>query len=113
MADVAGKSMNSMVIMLMIRAMLRLIINTTQTAGTILSWTNRGIASEYSVDHFASVSLLIYDSIAKKVQFATGGTNSLYHYNAKMGSFENILIIRNQLCRKDNRLSDIEMKVHR
>lgn len=112
MADVAGKSMNSMVIMLMIRAMLRLIINTTQTAGTILSWTNRGIASEYSVDHFASVSLLIYDSIAKKVQFATGGTNSLYHYNAKMGSFENITKSFEPVgVEKTTVYSDIEMKV--
>ena len=37
MADVTGKSLNSMSIMLQLRAMLRLIINTTQSAGTIYS----------------------------------------------------------------------------
>lgn len=90
LADVAGKSINSLVIMLMIRAMLRLIINTTQSAGTILSWTNRGIATETSVDHFASCSLLIYDSISKKVQFSSGGTNRILRYSVDTGLVENI-----------------------
>ncbi|MBS7309860.1 MAG: SpoIIE family protein phosphatase [Treponema sp.] len=81
MADVTGKSLNSMNVMLQLRAMLRLIINTTQTAGTILSWANRGIASENNtIDHFASVALMIYDSINNKVQYASGGTNPIFLY---------------------------------
>ncbi|MCR5387014.1 MAG: SpoIIE family protein phosphatase [Treponema sp.] len=83
MADVTGKSLNSMGIMLQLRAMLRLIINTTQSAGTILTWANRGISSENNtVDHFASVALLIYDSINKKIQFSSGGTNPIFIFGA-------------------------------
>ncbi len=90
MADVTGKNMNSLVVMLMIRAMLRLIINTTQTAGTILSWANKGIAFENSIDHFASVSLLLYDSVNKKIQYSSGGTNPIFLYKESDKSFTKI-----------------------
>lgn len=91
MADVAGKSLNAMSVMLELRAMLRLIINTTQTAGTILTWANRGIASENStLDHFASVALLIYDSINNKIQYASGGTNPIFFYSADTDSIKEI-----------------------
>lgn len=90
MADVTGKSLNSMNVMLQLRAMLRLIINTTQSAGTILSWANRGIAAEgNTVDHFASVALLIYDSTNNKIQYSTGGTNPVFVYNSN-GEFKEI-----------------------
>ena len=58
LADVAGKGMTSLLIMVMLRAMLRLTVNTTQSAATILSWANRGISSETSIDHFASVATI-------------------------------------------------------
>lgn len=91
MADVTGKSLNSMSIMLQLRAMLRLIINTTQSAGTILSWANRGISSENNtVDHFASVALLIYDSVNSKIQFASGGTNPIFIYSSQTDTFKEI-----------------------
>ncbi len=81
--DVAGKGMNSLLVMTMIRAMLRLIVNTTQSAGTILTWANKGICSENSgLDHFASVSLINYDETKKKIQFASSGTNQVHHFNA-------------------------------
>lgn len=83
MADIAGKSMNSLIVMIMLRAMLKLIVNTTQTAGTILSWANRGIASEDTVDHFASVALLIYDSVNNTIQYASGGTTPIFLYSAE------------------------------
>lgn len=91
MADVTGKSLNSMSIMLQLRAMLRLIVNTTQSAGTILSWANKGISSENNtVDHFASVALLIYDSINGKIQYSTGGTNPIFVYCKEDNSFKEI-----------------------
>lgn len=91
MTDVTGKSLNSMSIMLQLRAMLRLILNTTQSAGTILTWANKGISTENNtVDHFASVALLIYDSIKNKVQFASGGTNPIFIYKKQSNSFEEI-----------------------
>lgn len=91
MADVTGKSLNSMCIMLQLRAMLRLIINTTQSAGTILTWANKGIASENNtVDHFASAALLIYDSTKRTVQFASGGTNPIFLYSKESESVKEI-----------------------
>lgn len=83
MADVAGKGMNSLIVMIMIRAILRLAVNTAQSAATILSWANRGICLETSkIDHFASVALINYDSISKTAEIATCGNNPVYMYSA-------------------------------
>ena len=89
--DVAGKGMNALLVMVMIRAMLRLITNTTQSAATILSWANRGICNEgNSIDHFASVALLNYDPLKKKFQLATGGSTPVYRFNAQKDAVEKI-----------------------
>ena len=54
-APALGKGMNSLIVMIMIRAILRLAVHTAQSASTIMSWANRGICIETSkIDHFAS-----------------------------------------------------------
>lgn len=113
MADVTGKSLNSMNVMLQLRAMLHLIINTTQSAGTILSWANRGIASEgNTVDHFASVALLIYDSIKNVIQYSTGGTNPIFVYN-NSGDFKEISGTQEPVgVEKNTEYSDKEIQVN-
>ena len=90
LADVAGKGMTSLIIMVMIRAILRLVVNTTQSASTILSWVNRGIALESNIDHFASLALINYDSTTKKIQFATAGSTPILHYNSKTNEITQI-----------------------
>ena len=90
LGDVTGKNMTSLVIMVQIRAMLRLTTNTQQTPGTILSWTNRGLFGEADKDHFASVSLIFYDSVSKKFTYSSGGTNPIYVYREKDQSFTKI-----------------------
>ncbi len=81
MADVAGKGMTSLVVMIMIRAILRLTVNTEQSAATILSWANRGICIETSkIDHFASVALINYNSTTNEAQVATCGNNPVFHF---------------------------------
>lgn len=114
MADVTGKSLNSMNVMLQLRAMLHLIINTTQSAGTILSWANRGIASEgNTVDHFASVALLIYDSVKNVIQYSTGGTNPIFVYNSNSGDFKEISGTQEPVgVEKSTEYSDKEMQVN-
>lgn len=92
MMDVAGKGMNSLLVMTMIRAMFRLIVNTTQTAGTILNWANRGICSEPNADHFASIALINYDPTKKKVQLSTGGSVPVYRYNVAKGAVEKVSV---------------------
>lgn len=114
MADVTGKSLNSMNVMLQLRAMLRLIINTTQTAGTILSWANRGIASENNtIDHFASVALMIYDSINNKVQYASGGTNPIFLYTKESDVIKEISKIQEPVgVEKTTEYADNEISVN-
>ena len=90
LADVAGKGMTSLMVMVMLRAMLRLTVNTTQSAATILSWANRGIASETTIDHFASVALINYDGEQKKIQIATAGATPILLYHAATGEMEKI-----------------------
>lgn len=80
--DIAGKGMSSLLVITMLRAMLRLIVNTKQTAGTILSWANRGICSETNLDHFGSVALINYDPLNHKVELSTGGSIPVLRYNA-------------------------------
>ena len=90
LADVAGKGMNSLMIMIMLRAILRLVVNTTQSAGTILSWANRGISNESTIDHFASLALINYDSTTSKIQFATAGTTPVYIYSAETKTIKKV-----------------------
>lgn len=83
MTDVAGKGMTSLVVMIMIRAILRLTVNTEQSAATILSWANRGICLETSkIDHFASVALINYNSTTNEAQVSTCGNNPVFHFIA-------------------------------
>ena len=91
MTDVAGKGMNSLVVMIMIRAILRLTVNTEQTAATILSWANRGICIDSSkIDHFASVALINFDSTKNKAQISTCGNNPVFHFSAATGEFKQV-----------------------
>ena len=91
MSDVAGKGMNSLVVMVMIRAILRLTVNTEQTAATILSWANRGICIDSAkIDHFASVALINFDSTKNTAQIATCGNNPVFRYSAQDNDFKMI-----------------------
>lgn len=86
--DVAGKGTNSFLVMSMIRAMIRLVVNTTQSAGTILSWTNRGICGEINFEHFASAALINFNPATKKVQLSTAGTTPVYLYSVAKDTVE-------------------------
>ena len=91
MSDVAGKGMNSLVIMLMIRAMIRLVANTNQSSATLLEWVNKAICSEKnSMDHFASVALINYNSVDDTAQIATSGINPVLLYSAKENTVKKI-----------------------
>ncbi len=88
MSDVAGKGMNSVVIMTMLRAMIRLVVNTKKTAGTILEWVNHGISAEnFSTDHFASCALINYDPTKRQVEIATGGSIPVYYFDSQEAKF--------------------------
>ncbi len=91
MADVAGKGMNSLIVMIMIRAILRLAVHTAQSASTIMSWANRGICLESSkIDHFASIALINYDATAKEAEISTCGNNPVFHFSAADGTMKQV-----------------------
>ncbi|MBO4507359.1 MAG: SpoIIE family protein phosphatase [Spirochaetaceae bacterium] len=112
-SDVAGKGMNSLMIMIMIRAILRLIVNTTQSAATILSWANRGISVENNIDHFASLALINYDTTTNKIQFATAGSTPILYYNAQTEDISKISTSVDPIgVEKMTEYTDNEMEVH-
>ena len=93
MSDVAGKGMNSLIVMIMIRAILRLAVNTNQTAATILSWANRGICLDTSkIDHFASVALINYNATTQEAEIATCGNNPVFLFRAEDKSIKQISV---------------------
>ena len=88
--DVVGKGMNSLMVMIMMRSMLRLIVNTKQSADTILTWINHGISTESAIDHFASMALINYDSTTKSINYATGGSTPIWLYSAETNDMARI-----------------------
>lgn len=114
MADIAGKGMNSLVIMIMIRAMLRLVSNTNQSAATLLEWINRAICSENnSMDHFASVSLINYNSIENTAQISTCGTNPVLLYTSSDGNVKKLSVDSEPLgVEKNTSFKDIDISLN-
>ena len=86
--DVAGKGTNSFLVMSMLRSMIRLLVNTPQPAGTILSLANREICGEINFEHFASVALINYNAAKKTVQFSSAGTTTVFLYNSQNQTIE-------------------------
>jgi len=93
LSDVAGKGMNSLIVMIMIRAILKLAVNTAQSAATIMSWTNRGICSDSSkIDHFASVALINYNASTREAEISTCGNNPVLLYSAIENTIKQISV---------------------
>ncbi len=93
LSDIAGKGINSTMIMVMVRSMLRLVVNTTQSAAKILTWVNKGICGEsFSSDHFGSAMLMNYNPETKEIQFSVGGSIPVYRYDSEAGSFSQISV---------------------
>ena len=110
--DIAGKGMNSLLVITMLRAMFRLIVNTKQTAGTILSWANRGICSETNLDHFGSVALINYDPLNHKVELSAGGSIPVLRYNAAKQVVEKVSPVCEPIgVEKTTSYKDIEFTV--
>lgn len=113
MSDIAGKGLNSMVVMTMLRAMIRLVVNTTQSAGKILSWVNRGISSEsYSTDHFGSCALINYNPVDQTVEFATGGVTPVMYWDNEAKTFTQLSVTSEPIgVEKSTEYKDFVQKV--
>jgi phosphoserine phosphatase RsbU/P len=68
--DVAGKGIPAALVMVMIRSVLHLVISPERDAAATLAWINRGITGRIDLDHFATVSILIFDEKSREIQYA-------------------------------------------
>jgi sigma-B regulation protein RsbU (phosphoserine phosphatase) len=90
MVDVAGKGIQAALIMVMLRALLHLITNTTRDAATMLGWINRGITGKIEVDHFATVGLVLADLETGEVEYANANQQPLLVVRKATGKVETI-----------------------
>lgn len=90
MLDVAGKSIQASIIMIMIRTLLNLTTNTNQSAEKILEWINKGVTKKINIDHFASLALIQYDPLNKKLYYAGAGNISVSIFRNGSKKFERI-----------------------
>lgn len=86
--DVAGKSAQAVVIMIMIRAILYLITNTEQSLDSIIDWLNKGITGKVGIDHFSTITLLCYYPETYRLEVVVAGSHSMILYKAKTKEVE-------------------------
>lgn len=89
-ADVAGKGIQSTIVMSMLRSILHLVTNTTKDASTILDWVNKGITGNVDMDHYASLSYLSYSPIDHSLEFANAGHQSMLILRGKTNEIETV-----------------------
>jgi phosphoserine phosphatase RsbU/P len=89
-ADVAGKGIQSSMVMIMLRSILHLVTNTTKTAGTILDWVNKGITGKIDMDHYATVALVNYNPAEHTLEYASAGHQPMLLWHAKTREIETV-----------------------
>jgi sigma-B regulation protein RsbU (phosphoserine phosphatase) len=88
--DVAGKGVPAALVMVMIRSILHLITSADKDARTIVTWINRGITGRIDIDHFATLSFMIYDQNSGKITYSNAAHHPLLIYRKKTGKLESI-----------------------
>lgn len=89
-ADVAGKGIQSSMVMIMLRSILHLVTNTTKTAGTILDWVNKGITGKIDMDHYATLSFVSYSPSDHVLEYASAGHQPMLLWHADTSTIETI-----------------------
>ncbi|HHU37471.1 MAG TPA: SpoIIE family protein phosphatase [Treponema sp.] len=82
-ADIAGKGIQSSMVMMMLRSVLHLVTNTTKDSGTILDWINKGITGKIDMDHYATLAYVSYSPETHEVNYSSAGHQPLLHWKAK------------------------------
>jgi sigma-B regulation protein RsbU (phosphoserine phosphatase) len=90
--DVAGKGVAASLVMVMIRSILHLIINSAKDAATLLQWINRGVTGKVDLDHYATLGLIAADASTGSLDFANAGHQPLLLYRADSQSIETVEI---------------------
>ncbi len=90
-ADVAGKGIQSSMVMMMLRSILQLVTNTTRDAGTILDWVNKGITGKIDMDHYATISYVSYNQDDHVIDYSSAGHQPMLLWRADLDKMETIL----------------------
>lgn len=88
--DVAGKGVPASLVMVMIRSILHLIASSAKNAATVVSWINRGIAGNVELDHYATLSYLLYDPRTSEVEYSNAGHHPLLIYRREGARIETV-----------------------
>ncbi len=89
-ADVAGKGIQSSMVMIMLRSILHLVTNTTKSAGTILDWVNKGITGKIDMDHYATLTYISFSPEDHTLEYATAGHQPMLIWRADSKQVETI-----------------------
>lgn len=89
-ADVAGKGIQSSMVMMMLRSILQLVTNTTRDAGTILDWVNKGITGKIDMDHYATISYVSYNPSDHTIDYSSAGHQPMLLWRANGNQLETI-----------------------
>lgn len=87
-ADVAGKGIQSSMVMMMLRSVLHLVTNTTKDSGTILDWINKGITGKIDMDHYATLSYASYCPDTHVLDFSSAGHQPMLLWKAQSKEIE-------------------------
>lgn len=88
--DVAGKGVSAGLVMVMIRSILHLIVNSAKDMATLLSWINRGITGKVDIDHFATLGLLAIDTGTGEIEYANAAHQPLLIYRRDVEALETV-----------------------
>jgi sigma-B regulation protein RsbU (phosphoserine phosphatase) len=87
-ADVAGKGIQSSMVMMMLRSVLHLVTNTTKDSATILDWINKGITGKIDMDHYATLAYASYCPDTHELDFASAGHQPMLYWKSKTREIE-------------------------
>lgn len=88
--DVAGKGVPASLVMVMIRSIFRLIASPKKTAGELVSWINRGLSGNVSVDRYATMSVVVYDQNDKNATYSNAAHFPMLIYREKDSKLEEV-----------------------
>lgn len=85
--DVVGKGVPASLLMVMIRTIIRLVAAPGRSPAQLLTYLNRGIIDKIGTDHFATLSIYVYDEIKSEVTYSNAAHLPLLLYRPASGEF--------------------------
>jgi sigma-B regulation protein RsbU (phosphoserine phosphatase) len=86
--DVAGKGIAAALVMVMIHSMLHLIASPRRDLAQMLMWINRGLIGQVEIDHYATLSIVCFDTATCTIQYSNAAHYPLMVIRAGTGQTE-------------------------